>query len=247
MLYGSRLRQAQDERKHHHEQKGYFAQATVRPEPAEGHLVEFVTSELFMSESEQARHARKMQHRKTVIDAKIAAADSDQGVLLVHTCNGKGKSSSAFGMVARALGHGMRVGVVQFVKGAQSTGEELFYRRFPEVDYHVMGEGFTWDTQDKARDIEKAQAAWAQSLAFLRDKTIGLVVLDELNIVLRLKYLALDEVLVGLQQRAAGQHVVVTGRGALPALIDIADTVTEMTEIKHAFKAGIRAQKGVEM
>jgi cob(I)alamin adenosyltransferase len=197
---------------------------------------------------EEERHKKKMQHRKAVMDAKIAAADQDRGVLLVHTGNGKGKSSSAFGMVARALGNNMRVGVVQFVKGAQSTGEEIFYRRFPdEVEYHVMGEGFTWDTQDKQRDIEKAQEAWQQARKLLQDKNIDLVVLDELNIVLRLKYLDLDTVLHDLQQRPFMQHVVATGRGALPELIKIADTVSEMNEIKHAFAAGVRAQKGVEM
>lgn len=196
---------------------------------------------------DNTRHQKKMQHRKEVMDKKIAAAQEERGVLLVNTGNGKGKSSSAFGMVARALGHGMRVGVVQFVKGAQSTGEEAFFRRFPEVDYHVMGEGFTWETQDKARDIEKAEAAWAQAKQFLRDETINLVVLDELNIVLRLKYLDLDTVLADLKQRPAMQHVVATGRGALPGLIEIADTVSEINEVKHAFKAGVRAQKGVEM
>jgi cob(I)alamin adenosyltransferase len=200
------------------------------------------------STREEERHKKKMQHRKAVMDAKIAAADQDRGVLLVHTGNGKGKSSSAFGMVARALGNNMRVGVVQFVKGAQSTGEEIFYRRFPdEVEYHVMGEGFTWDTQDKQRDIEKAQEAWQQACKLLQDETVGLVVLDELNIVLRLKYLDLDTVLHDLQQRPFMQHVVATGRGALPELIGIADTVSEMNEIKHAFRAGVRAQKGVEM
>lgn len=197
--------------------------------------------------TDNSRHQKKMQHRKEVMDAKIAAAQDERGVLLVHTGNGKGKSSSAFGMVARALGHGMRVGVVQFIKGAQSTGEETFFRRFPEVDYHVMGEGFTWETQDKSRDIEKAEAAWEQAKKFLRDENINLVVLDELNIVLRLKYLDLHTVLADLKQRPAMQHVVVTGRGALPELIDIADTVSEINEVKHAFKAGVRAQKGVEM
>jgi len=197
--------------------------------------------------TDNTRHQKKMQHRKEVMDAKIAAAQDERRVLLVHTGNGKGKSSSAFGMVARALGHGMRVGVVQFIKGAQSTGEETFFRRFPEVDYHVMGEGFTWETQDKSRDIEKAEAAWEQAKKFLRDENINLVVLDELNIVLRLKYLDLHTVLADLKQRPAMQHVVVTGRGALPELIDIADTVSEINEVKHAFKAGVRAQKGVEM
>lgn len=193
-------------------------------------------------------HKRKMQHRKEVMDAKIAKADQDRGVLLVHTGNGKGKSSSAFGMVARALGNNMHVGVVQFVKGAQSTGEEIFYRRFPdEVEYHVMGAGFTWETQNKQQDIEKAQTAWQQAKKMLQDDSFKLVVLDELNIVLRLKYLDLDRVLHDLQQRPAMQHVVATGRGALPELIEIADTVSEINEIKHAFKAGVRAQKGVEM
>lgn len=201
-----------------------------------------------MAETNAERHQRKMQHRKEVMDAKIAAADEDRGVLVVNTGNGKGKSSSAFGMVARALGHGMKVGVVQFIKGAQSTGEESFFRRFPdEVEYHVMGEGFTWNTQDKARDVEKAREAWRQAEKFLQDERIGLVVLDELNIVLRLKYLELEDILPALQQRPAMQHVVITGRGAPPALIDIADTVTDMTEVRHAFKSGVRAQKGVEM
>jgi len=207
-----------------------------------------MTSDKSPSTKDADRHKKKMQHRKTVMDAKIAAADQDRGVLLVHTGNGKGKSSSAFGMVARAIGNGMRVGVVQFVKGAQSTGEEIFFRRFPdEVEYHVMGEGFTWNTQDKERDIEKANEAWEQARIMLRDERFQLVVLDELNIVLRLKYLDLDTVLQDLKQRPFMQHVVATGRGALPELIDIADTVSEMNEIKHAFKAGVRAQKGVEM
>lgn len=198
--------------------------------------------------SDAARHKRKMEHRKAVMDAKIAAANQDRGVLLVNTGNGKGKSSSAFGMVARALGHGMRVGIVQFVKGAQSTGEEAFFRRFPqEVSYHVMGEGFTWNTQDKQRDIEKAEAAWQLARQFLQDSTVDLVVLDELNIVLRLKYLDVATVVSDLQQRPPMQHVVATGRGALPELIAIADTVSEINEIKHAFKAGVRAQKGVEL
>ncbi len=200
-----------------------------------------------MTDPAAGRHQRKMQHRKAVMDAKIAAADEDRGVLVVNTGNGKGKSSSAFGMVARALGHGMKVGVVQFIKGAQSTGEELFFRRFPaEVEYHVMGEGFTWDTQDKERDIAKAREAWQQAERFLRDDSVGLVVLDELNIVLRLKYLELEEILPALQNRPRMQHVVITGRGALPGLIDIADTVTDMTEVRHAFKSGVRAQKGIE-
>ncbi|MBV1788458.1 cob(I)yrinic acid a,c-diamide adenosyltransferase [Marinobacterium sp. D7] len=197
--------------------------------------------------SRDQRHRARMQRKKAVVDDAIARADIDRGVLLVLTGNGKGKSSSAFGMLARALGHGMQVGVVQFIKGSFSTGEEAFFRRFPEVRYHVMGEGFTWETQDRARDVEAAQAAWAQACELLADPTIGLVVLDELNIALKYGYIALDEVLEALAQRPPMQHVAITGRGAPQALIDAADTVTEMQVVKHAFKAGIRAQKGVEL
>lgn len=195
----------------------------------------------------EARHQARMQRKKAVIDAQIARADQDRGVLLLHTGNGKGKSSAAFGMVARALGHGMRVGVVQFIKGQFSTGEEAFFRRFPEVDYHVMGEGFTWETQDRDRDVHAARAAWDVALAMLRDPDCPLVVLDELNIVLKYRYLPLDEVIAALSSRPPMQHVVVTGRAAPPELIAIADTVTEMGEVKHAFKAGVRAQKGIEL
>ena len=194
------------------------------------------------------RHQARMLRKKAVMDERIASAPNECGLLLVLTGNGKGKSSSAFGMLARAMGHGMQCGVVQFIKGRNSTGEEIFFRRFPEqVRYHVMGEGFTWDTQDKERDIAKAREAWQQAERFLRDDSIGLVVLDELNIVLRLKYLELEEILPALQNRPRMQHVVITGRGALPGLIDIADTVTDMTEVRHAFKSGVRAQKGIEM
>jgi cob(I)alamin adenosyltransferase len=197
--------------------------------------------------SREDRHKRRMQRKKAVVDAHIAQAHEDRGVIVVHSGNGKGKSSSAFGMVARTLGHGMRVGIVQFIKGAYSTGEEAFFRRFPEVDYHVMGEGFTWETQDRERDIRAARAGWDQALAFLTDPAVALVVLDELCIVPKLGYLPLEEVLSALHQRPPMQHVVVTGRGAPQALIDIADTVTEMREVKHAFKAGVRAQKGIEL
>jgi cob(I)alamin adenosyltransferase len=168
-------------------------------------------------------------------------------VLLVLTGNGKGKSSSAFGMVARALGHGMQVAVVQFIKGGFSTGEETFFRRFPEVRYHVMGEGFTWETQDSDRDRQAALAAWELASGFLEDPGIGLVVLDELNIAVKLGLVPLDPVLDTLEARPPHQHVVVTGRGASPALIDIADTVTEMRPIRHAFDAGVMAQKGIEL
>ena len=203
-----------------------------------------------MSEQDQGRderHRQRMQRKKAVVDEKIATAQQERGVLLVNTGNGMGKSSSGFGMAARALGHGMRVGIVQFIKGAKSTGEENFFRRFPdEVRYHVMGAGFTWETQDRQDDIVKAEAAWAVAVELMRDPEVSLVLLDELNIALKYGYLQLDQVIADIQARPAHQHVVVTGRGAPPALVEAADTVTDMGVVKHAFKAGIKAQKGVE-
>ncbi len=193
------------------------------------------------------RHRVRMERKKAIVDANIAAADKAVGIIIVNTGNGKGKSSSGFGMVARALGHGMKVGVVQFIKGAMSTGEEKFLRRFPdEVEFHAMGEGYTWDTQDRERDIEKATAAWEQAKAFLADPAYGLVLLDELNIALKYRYLDVDTVIGDLLDRPEMQHVVVTGRGAPPELVAVADTVTEMNVVKHAFKAGIAAQAGTE-
>jgi cob(I)alamin adenosyltransferase len=201
-----------------------------------------------MSETPQnERHRARMQRKKAVIDARIAQAIIDKGLLLVLTGNGKGKSSSAFGMVARALGHGMRVGVVQFIKGKFSTGEEAFFRRFPEVEYHVMGEGFTWETQDRERDIRAAQRAWEIARSMLQNPNLHLVVLDELTLVLKYGYLKLEDVLNDLNTRTPMQHVIVTGRSARPELIEVADTVTEMRAVKHAFEAGVRAQKGVEL
>lgn len=193
------------------------------------------------------RHRARMQRKKQVVDGKIGAARRDAGVLLVHTGNGKGKSSSAFGMVIRALGHGMKVGVVQFIKGAKPTGEETFLRRFPdEVSFHAMGEGYTWETQDRARDVAAAERAWAKAQEFLSDPTIGLVVLDELNIALKYKYLDVHNVVADLLSRPEMQHAVATGRVAPPELIEAADTVSEMSLVKHAFAAGIAAQAGVE-
>jgi len=195
-----------------------------------------------------ARHKARMVRKKDVIDAKIAAAQTERGVIVITTGNGKGKSSSGFGMVVRALGHGMHTGVVQFIKGAFPSGEEMFLRRFPEVcDFHVMGEGYTWETQDRARDVAKAEAAWEIARGMLRDPEIGLVLLDELNIALKLHYLDVDQVIADLRARPPMQHVVITGRGAPPALVEAADTVTDMTPVKHAFQQGIKAQRGVEM
>jgi cob(I)alamin adenosyltransferase len=193
------------------------------------------------------RHRERMERKKTVVDEKISQARRQAGVIVVTTGNGKGKSSSGFGMVMRALGHGMQVGVVQFIKGAMSTGEEKFLRRFPgEVQFHAMGEGYTWETQNRERDMEKAEAAWQQAMRFLNDPAIGLVLLDELNIALKYRYLDVERIIADLQARPIMQHVVATGRAAPQALIDAADTVSEMHEIKHAFKNGIAAQAGIE-
>lgn len=193
------------------------------------------------------RHRVRMERKKEIVDEKIKQAQRDAGVIVITTGNGKGKSSSGFGMVTRALGHEMRVGIVQFIKGAMSTGEEKFLRRFPdEVSFHAMGEGYTWETQNRERDMEKAAIAWQKAREFLTDPGIGLVLLDELNIALKYHYLDVQTVIADLQARPPMQHVVITGRGALQELIDAADTVTEMREIKHAFKNGIAAQAGVE-
>ncbi|QEP41974.1 cob(I)yrinic acid a,c-diamide adenosyltransferase [Ectothiorhodospiraceae bacterium BW-2] len=201
-----------------------------------------------LEKQKNQRHQQRMQRKKSYIDEGIAKANQQRGIVLVHTGNGKGKSSSAFGMIARSLGHNMRVGVVQFIKGAIVTGEEQFYRRFPEqVEFHVMGDGFTWDTQNRQQDIASAERAWAQAVKFLTDESFDLVVLDELNIVLQYHYLPIEGVIAVLKQRPPRQHVVITGRGAPAEILDIGDTVTEMREIKHAYKAGIMAQNGIEL
>ena len=193
------------------------------------------------------QHRARMARKKAVVDAGIAQATIERGVVIVNTGNGKGKSTAGFGMVARALGHGMRVGVVQFIKGSFSTGEEAFFRRFPEVSYHVMGEGFTWETQDQARDTAAAADAWNKARALLQDEHVAVVLLDELNIALKYQYLQLEDVLATLRARPPQQHVVITGRGAPEALLEFADTVTDMHLVKHAYHAGIKAQNGVEL
>ncbi|MEN0033736.1 MAG: cob(I)yrinic acid a,c-diamide adenosyltransferase [Luteibacter sp.] len=198
---------------------------------------------------EEARHRDRMRRKKELIDRRIAKATIDRGVLVVNTGNGKGKSSSGFGMLARSLGHGFRCGVVQFIKGSFSTGEEAFFRMFEDgpLDYHVMGEGYTWETQDKARDIAAAMAAWDVAERMLADPAYDFILLDELNIALVKQYIPLDRVLDACRARPERQHVVITGRGAPDALVELADTVTEMRVVKHAYQAGIRAQKGVEL
>ena len=201
-----------------------------------------------MVDSERSeRHRTRMQRKKELIDAAIARADRQQGLLLIHTGNGKGKSSSAFGMIARTLGHGMRVGVAQFIKGRSDTGEEAFFRKQENVIWHVLGEGFTWDTQNLARDTETAQRGWAIVQEMLRDPSLDLIILDELTYPLKFGWLDLTTVLNDLKNRPPMQHVVITGRGAPDALCEAADTVTEMTDIKHAFRAGIQAQKGIDL
>jgi cob(I)alamin adenosyltransferase len=195
---------------------------------------------------EQRNNAR-MQRKKEVIDTKIAAAQEERGILLVNTGNGKGKSSAAFGVVARALGHGRKVAVVQFVKGRSDTGEEGFYRKFPEqVQWHVCGEGFTWETQDRDRDTAAAQAAWKIAQGYLADESINLVVLDEMTYAFKYGWLDLAEVLSAIAERPTMQTVIITGRSAPEALTEAADTVTEMGMVKHAFKAGVKAMPGVE-
>lgn len=194
------------------------------------------------------RHRERMLRKKALVDEKIARATIERGVVVVTTGNGKGKSSSGFGMVARALGHGFKVGVVQFIKGSFATGEEAFFRRFPDdVDYHVMGEGYTWETQDRERDVQAATHAWTIARGMLENPALDLVLLDELNIALKYRYVEVSAVVAALAARPPLQHVVITGRAAPPELIEAADTVTEMNVVKHAFAAGIKAQKGIEL
>jgi cob(I)alamin adenosyltransferase len=201
-----------------------------------------------MSEAERdAYHAEKMRKKKEARNRILATKTEERGLLMVHTGKGKGKSTAAFGMVFRALGHGFRIGVVQFVKGAWATGERDILAQFPaQVTIKAMGEGFTWDTQDRQRDLAAAQAAWDEAKAMIADPSYKMVLLDELNIVLRYDYLPLDEVIAVLRDKPRDLHVIVTGRNAKDELIEIADLVTEMTEIKHPFRAGVKAQAGVE-
>jgi cob(I)alamin adenosyltransferase len=205
-------------------------------------------SEPVESEDEiNRRHAEKMAKRKAARARMLATKTEERGLVIVHTGTGKGKSTAAFGMVMRCIGHSMRVGVVQFVKGAWETGERRVLSRFPElVTCRAMGEGFTWETQDRARDIAAAHVAWEQAKAMIADPAYRLVLLDELNIVLRYDYLPVSEVVETLRAKPRDLHVVVTGRNAKPELIEIADLVTEMTLVKHPFRSGVKAQAGIE-
>jgi cob(I)alamin adenosyltransferase len=193
------------------------------------------------------RHNEKMAKRKAARAKILASKTEERGLLIVHTGKGKGKSTAAFGMVMRCIGHGMRVGIVQFVKGAWGTGERDVLAHFPDlVTCRAMGEGFTWDTQDRARDIAAARAAWEMAMSMIADPSYRLVLLDELNIVLRYDYLPLSEVIETLKAKPRVLHVVVTGRNAKTELIEIADLVTEMVPVKHPFREGVKAQPGIE-
>ncbi len=197
---------------------------------------------------DEARHRAKMAKRKRLQDAAVASRTiAEKGLLIVNTGSGKGKSTAGFGLLMRALGHGWPVGVVQFIKGTWQTGERAAIARFSDlVSWHVMGEGFTWEMQDKARDIAAAEAGWAKARELMADSKIRLLLLDELNIALRYNYLPLDEVIAALRDRRHGLHVIVTGRNARPELIEAADLVTEMKLIKHHYEAGVKAQAGIE-
>jgi len=203
---------------------------------------------LSMTEEElNARHADKMRKKKAARDKIQATKTDEKGLVIVHTGKGKGKSSAGFGMVFRALGHGMKIGVVQFVKGSWDTGERWVLEKFPEqVAISALGEGFTWETQDRARDIAMARDAWEQAKALILDESYDMVLCDELNIVLRYDYLPVEEIIEVLAAKPEMKHVIITGRNAKDELIEFADLVTEMEMIKHPFRSGVKAQKGIE-
>ena len=206
-----------------------------------------MTDEILSEDEINQRANEKARKRKEARARMMATKTVEKGLLIVHTGKGKGKSSAAFGLVMRSLGHGFRVGIVQFVKGRWETGERAALARFPDlVSIRTMGEGFTWETQDRARDIQAARAAWEEAKRMIADPVFKLIVLDELNIVLRYDYLPLDEVLEVFRNKSKDLHIVVTGRNAKPELIDLADLVTEMTMIKHPFREGVKAQPGIE-
>ncbi|WP_020393800.1 cob(I)yrinic acid a,c-diamide adenosyltransferase [Thiolinea disciformis] len=200
-----------------------------------------------MNDQQQIKHQLRMQRKKSHIDAQIAKSNQDKGLIVLLTGNGKGKSSSAFGMVARAIGHGMRVGVAQFIKNRRDTGEEAFFNQHPNVEWHVLGDGFTWDTQNLAQDIQTAEQGWLVAERFLADARYQVVVLDEMTYLLNYHWLEEQRVLDALRNRPAMQHVIITGRAASPALIALADTVSELVDVKHAYRAGIQAQKGIDL
>ena len=194
------------------------------------------------------RHKKSMEKQKEKVDGNIAKADKERGLVILLTGDGKGKSSSAFGMAMRSLGYGYKVGIVQFIKGVQLSGEEMFIRdRHPDVYFHQMGTGFTWDTQDRSSDIAAAEATWLHVEKLLTDDSYHLVILDELTYMLAYQYLDEEKVLTAIRNRPKEQSVIVTGRGGGSGLRDIADTVSEIKDIKHAFRAGVKARKGVDL
>ncbi|GGG52466.1 cob(I)alamin adenolsyltransferase/cobinamide ATP-dependent adenolsyltransferase [Pseudohongiella nitratireducens] len=198
------------------------------------------------SEARNARHKRAMQRKKAHVDERIANATIDKGLIVVLTGNGKGKSSSAFGMLARSVGHGLRCGVVQFIKGQWECGEQLLFQDHPLVSFHVMNTGFTWETQDREADIAAAESTWQQAEKLLQDNAVNVVLLDELTYMLTYGYLDASRVLDCLRNRPEGQHVIITGRNASQALMELADTVSEVQDTKHAFNAGIKVQPGID-
>jgi len=197
-------------------------------------------------EQRNERHKKAMQRKKAHVDQRIAAATTDKGLLLVLTGNGKGKSSSAFGMLARSVGHGLRCGVVQFIKGQWECGEHLLFSSHPLVEFYVMNTGFTWETQDRDADIAAAEATWVHAESLLCNPEVQVVLLDELTYMLTYGYLDPTRVLNALKSRPPHQHVIITGRNANAALIELADTVSEINDVKHAFNAGIKVQKGID-
>ncbi|MBW4646099.1 MAG: cob(I)yrinic acid a,c-diamide adenosyltransferase [Goleter apudmare HA4340-LM2] len=207
-----------------------------------------VIDEVMSSALSNEQYRQKMQRRKEVQDKRIAEAAPEKGLIIVNTGNGKGKTTAALGMVLRSLGHGYKVAIIQFIKGAWEPSEKRVFSNWQDqLEFHAMGEGFTWETQDRDRDLDKAGAAWEKSLEYIRNPDFKLVLLDEINIALRMGYLQVEQVLAGLAQKPADKHVILTGRGAPAALIERADLVTEMTLVKHPFKdQGVKAQPGIE-
>jgi len=195
---------------------------------------------------EEEKHAARMAKKKQVVDERIAKATEERGVLILLRGNGKGKSSSAFGTMARALGHGQRAGLIQFIKGRKETGEYLFFKDHPKIDFHVMGHGFTWETQDKSQDIQAAQQAWEIAKKMLADPSYDILVFDEMSYMFRYKYLDIEPVVEAIQNRPKDQNVIITGRTMHTQLTEIADTISEVGDIKHAFRQGVKAQAGIE-
>ncbi|EHC19476.1 cob(I)yrinic acid a,c-diamide adenosyltransferase [Fischerella thermalis] len=218
--------------------------ADLNPDTEADRLMEEASSSTLTDE----QYRQKMRRRKQVQDQRIAQAIPEKGLIIVHTGNGKGKTTAALGMILRSLGHGYKVAIVQFIKGAWEPSEKKVFSLWADqLEFHAMGEGFTWETQDRDRDLEKAQAAWQKGLEYIRNPDFKLVLLDEINIAIKLGYLRVEEIVLGLEQKPADNHVILTGRGAPPALIECADLVTEMTLVKHPFRdQGVKAQPGIE-